>query len=286
MCGRYPHSAIRESFDRTGKAWHIHMSGGEPFLYPGFAGLCRELTKSHYISINTNFSTNDLRAFADAVDPARVISINAGLHAESREKIFGKGMERFIADALYFQEKGFNISAGYIAYPPLVERMAADLAEIKKRGLKKAGAVVFRGYYDGKPYPRSFTTTEKERILALAEGTDEKNVMKDAFCFFGKECLAGSRFFKIDPAGNVTRCSTSLKRYGNIFEGKYRFDDKAAPCPMKNCNCPYEGIEYAAATTGDALSVTREVLKEMYFMAGREITLPKIARYIRERVKR
>ncbi|HPS21165.1 MAG TPA: radical SAM protein [Candidatus Omnitrophota bacterium] len=284
-CGKFPPARIKESFDSTGKTWHVHMSGGEPFLYPDFTAMCAELSKTHFISMNTNLSTSNIKDFADRIDPAKVLFINAGYHVEARLKLSADGARKFFETVLYLQEKKFNINVSYIAYPSVLGRMASDLGSLRANGVKKAGAVVFRGYDGGKRYPEAYSEEEKKLIAENACSDEEREVVKEDFNYMGRCCYAGVKYFKIDPAGNITRCSTSLKRYGNLFNGKYKFDAEPAPCPVKNCNCPYEGIEYASKRKGSFIALAGEIGKEVFYtVCGREITPQKLIRYAKERM--
>src|SRR6187402_356769 len=73
-----------DSFDRTGRTWLLHITGGEPSIYPDFVELTEILTARHYISLNTNLTHASLRDFAGRVEPSRVNFINAGFHLEER----------------------------------------------------------------------------------------------------------------------------------------------------------------------------------------------------------
>ena len=78
--------AWEQGFHATGKTWLIHITGGEPTVYPGFVDLCRRLQTRHYLSLNSNLSQDCVDEFAASVDPARVHFINAALHLEERQK--------------------------------------------------------------------------------------------------------------------------------------------------------------------------------------------------------
>src|ERR1051325_5346489 len=72
------------AFDGTGQTWMIHITGGEPTLYPGFGELAASLSQRHYLSLNSNLTGRELGAFAERVDPTRVALVNAGYHHVER----------------------------------------------------------------------------------------------------------------------------------------------------------------------------------------------------------
>ena len=41
-------------FNESGLTWLLHITGGEPLVYPQFVELCQELTQEHFISLNSN----------------------------------------------------------------------------------------------------------------------------------------------------------------------------------------------------------------------------------------
>jgi MoaA/NifB/PqqE/SkfB family radical SAM enzyme len=58
-----------KGFNATGKKWLLHLTGGEPCVYPGFVDLCQQLARDHYLSINSNLSHPSIDAFVERIDP-------------------------------------------------------------------------------------------------------------------------------------------------------------------------------------------------------------------------
>jgi MoaA/NifB/PqqE/SkfB family radical SAM enzyme len=75
---RHEYSGV-EGFAATAKRWLLHITGGEPSIYPGFVELCDKLTRLHYLSINSNLSHRCMDTFAERINPERVRFINAAL---------------------------------------------------------------------------------------------------------------------------------------------------------------------------------------------------------------
>lgn len=95
---------ILTSFNNLGKTCHISMSGGEPFLFPDFVNFCKEITKNHYISINTNLSIPNVKDFVESIDPKRVLGIYAAMHVLERERL-NISESKFVSDVLSLQQK-------------------------------------------------------------------------------------------------------------------------------------------------------------------------------------
>jgi MoaA/NifB/PqqE/SkfB family radical SAM enzyme len=282
-CGKYTPEHIAKSFDDTGKTWQVHMSGGEPFLYPDFVALCDKLTDKHYISINTNLSTLNVYDFGNKIDPAKVVFINAGLHIQQRRRK-KEGVDEFVKKVLFLQDKGFNIDVGYLTYVPLFSQMPSEIEYLKSKGIKLVNAKTFRGFYKGNHYPESYSEKEKEVINKYSLDPREEEIMNRKVNFFGKLCSTGVEYFRMTPSGDIFRCSSSWKKYGNLFSGGYRFDDKPTPCPLSNCDCPYEGIKYTRNGKSSFINIAKEAIIELAAVRHRGITAKKIARWVKRRV--
>src|SRR5664279_2735400 len=72
FAGRVSTEEHLEFFNSTGRVWLLHLTGGEPFLYPDFVQLCKALVSRHFICINSNLSSSRVPVFAAEVDPSRV----------------------------------------------------------------------------------------------------------------------------------------------------------------------------------------------------------------------
>src|SRR5581483_2342857 len=223
----------RDAFDALGRTCLLHLTGGEPSIYPDFVALCAALTKNHYLSIKTNLTHPSLIEFTQTIDPSRIAFINAGFHLEERER--RPGHTTFLRHADLLHAKGFPIIISLVATPSVLARYE-EVAEI----LRPTGLVVvpklFRGWFAGKRYPESYTTVELDRFTQFCVAArsayaplfarngewpsidmlhdDERNGSVPNFT--GVSCEAGRRFVALDPRGNVFRCGKD--RLGNILD--------------------------------------------------------------------
>ena len=211
----------------------INMSGGEPFLYPNFVELCKELTKKHFLTINSNISTSNVIEFAEKIPSKKVVLINAAFHQPERSKINGEA--KYIENILALQENGFNVTALYVLYPPLLTRVSEDIMFLKNNGVKSISAKVFKGVYKGKLYPEGYTENEKVKILSLINDYKfNEKYMRGEMYFTGQNCNSGYRFFKIEVDGKVYRCPTiHINSYGNFYDGTFERDSSPQPCTGK-----------------------------------------------------
>ncbi|HUU64044.1 MAG TPA: radical SAM protein [Dehalococcoidia bacterium] len=260
--GKYSPEHIARCFDSTGKVWKILlMGGGECFLYPQFVELVRALTQIHYVEVATNLSTPNVYQFADVIPSQKVLRVVASLHIMEREKR-RNGVEEFIDKVICLQDKGFNVSVQYVVYPPLIPRALKDMEYFTSRGIDSFFFRPFQGIYAGATYPASYT--EEEKILLKSRAWDTREIDMMHLNAFGRLCGTGTYSFHMDYMGNLGRCLSSQKRYGNFFTGKYYFDEHPKPCPVRMCTCPliYQG--QISSTKGSASSVMAEMIKEAW----------------------
>jgi MoaA/NifB/PqqE/SkfB family radical SAM enzyme len=243
--GKYSSEHIKKCFDDTGKSWHIIITGGEPFLYPDFTRLVKLLTENHYISLNSNLSNRHVQEFAETIDPEHVILINAGMHPEYRDSS-KSGLNDFIKHYKVLEEKGFNIVASLVVYPTLLSKLPQMIEEYHKMGISQICAKSFSGNFQGKKYPESYTKEEIAQMSKFMTGQVDMIEYLKYTNFSGNLCQAGSRFFAMDPAGNMVRCLSDNEPCGNLFEGTIRYSEDIKKCRQKECVCPYQGMLFSS----------------------------------------
>lgn len=245
----------RAAFDATGKTWLLHMTGGEPSHYPGIAELCARVTERHFISINTNLTGQAMLDIADTVDPSRVSFINAGLHAQERDRRNGYGVLLRHAEALL--KRDFPLMVSVVATPEVIrdyDSIRAQLAPIGIAPLPK----LMTGRYAGQMYPQAYTAEERatfRRHLLAAEQTYPilfggkrerptidptlgRKYLTGVRSYRGEMCSAGQEFVFLSPSGSVARCGQGKskgKNMGNVLQRTLRLKTKAKPCDRTYC---------------------------------------------------
>jgi len=219
-----------------GKNWTVHISGGEPFLYPDFIDICRELTNEFRIKVNSNLSLGkQVREFSSVINPDKVELILATLHIEERERL--NNLEDFIENVLLLKNRGFKITVKFVLHPSLIGRFQRDSQYLDSRGIKLS-AKPFQGLYRGKLYPKAYPDSVKKIFL--------NNLFGSAFypfCFKGINCSSGKSSIHIESDGLITRCLEDSIVLGDIYDG-FKLRDVATPCRSYRCSCfGYDLIE-------------------------------------------
>lgn len=244
-------SGWQSAFDATGIMWLLHMTGGEPSIYPDFVELCEALTARHYISLNSNLTHHSLVAFSQRIDPSRVSFINAGLHLEERENRGGN--EAFLRHADLLRGESFPVMVSLVATPTALDRFEEAIAVLQPIGLFPVPKL-FRGSIGQRTYPKDYSEAQKSRFRAfsqLARGHYGPQLARigeppsidilndDAFLeglptYAGSLCEAGARFAHILPNGDVFRCGARHWQ-GNILSGTFVRRSGPAPCNSEHC---------------------------------------------------
>lgn len=253
------HIQWRKGFDDTGKTWMLHITGGEPTLYPGFVDLCRELSQNHYLSINSNLSNQCITNFAHSIDPTRVNFINAAIHFEERQKIHS--LDKFIEHVHVLKNAGFNVLVSLVMTPSVIDDFPNIAEYFGAKGLNIIPKIM-RGCYDNNQYPTGYCENHKlllyqymctaqEQYSAMLSNMEEPptiNMFLDRTFldgikdYRGLGCSAGYKFVTINPDGTVRLCSTPLV-LGNILSNTVRL--MRTPSICKTIYCPYFCEKYS-----------------------------------------
>lgn len=226
-----PELVVRR-FEEIGKTSLIHMSGGEPFMYPRFVDLCVGLSRSNYISINSNLASDNVSEFADRVPADRVAKIVAAIHMPERQRL-GLELEAYARNYLALRNRGFDVVALYVLWPPLLSRFGSDIEQLKALGVDDVRAKVFKGVYEQRRYPEGYTDGEKELILASTDYVFNRPYLDGMMSFRGQACTAGVSSFKVTVTGDVRRCASVPVGYGNLYDGTFAPAAVNEPCPAK-----------------------------------------------------
>lgn len=254
------HTQWTEGFRATGKTWLIHLTGGEPSLYPGFVELCAALSDKHYLSINSNLSHRCMDSFAEVVDPDRVHYINASVHYGEREG--HNALTSFVERVHKLKTRRFNVLVSFVMTPEMVTRFPEIDRWFDAQGLSLVPKVI-RGRYQGGSYPRGYSREQKQLLRLYLVDAKKKCAATivqmgetptiDMFAdsrfldgipnYRGRLCASGSAFVRIDSKGDVVRCGSG-ERLGNILARDVGLLN--APKKCDTSYCPYFCEKYTS----------------------------------------
>jgi len=227
---------IWEDIFRKYGSCEIHITGGEPFIYPSFMELITRLSQIHTLEIITNLAS-DVNDIVKNVTPDRV-RIGTTFHPEFAD------LEVFLDKHIILRKHGFETWSNYVAYPPQLEKMIGYKKEFAKLNIP-FNIQPFMGHFQGRDYPKSYTDLElyylkncyanddvvNIKTIEWKTGTEYKNTK-------GKPCRMGQMYAKIYPIGDAYRCcADGSEKLGNLIDGTFELLDEALPCGCKQCFC-------------------------------------------------
>jgi MoaA/NifB/PqqE/SkfB family radical SAM enzyme len=216
----------------------IDLIGGEPFLYPEFDKVLKELAQYHRLLITTNLylSQERLEAVLKGLSPEKV-HFNISYHPEYAL------LEKFMGNAVYLKERGFAPDVLYVAWPPFLGEIDKTRKAFEERGFVFS-LLTFQGTYAGKKYPDSYTIDEKNIIREMMKDLTMKDVESEYRLekrnTLGRLCHAGRVYANIKGNGDVYRCGQDAFGHnpmGNIVDSRFSLFKKPHPCPYEHCSC-------------------------------------------------
>jgi len=212
----------------------IEILGGEPFIYPNFKDLIKELSKMHMLSISTNLSTN-IKDFTEQVNPQAVEMIC------SFHPLFAD-FDSFVKKIILLKGKGFRCAVPYLAYPPQIKLLDYYRNKFAREQVT-FNVLTFWGKYNSLDYPDAYTQGERKIIEPnLAQCGGENFQLSGINSPRGKLCYAGCLHACIHPDGETIRCGGGgyggfNQVIGNFFDDNFKLLDGPAPCPSDTCPC-------------------------------------------------
>jgi MoaA/NifB/PqqE/SkfB family radical SAM enzyme len=225
----------------------ILITGGEPFNYPSFIDLVKELSQHCSIGFDTNLSCSK-EELADFVKNTDASNISMGL---SYHPMFSN-FDTFLEKALFLKENGFaNICVQFVTYPPQLDRLVIVREKFTENNLYFI-PLPFRGKHNGREYPGAHTEEERRIIYNSTQdlSSEHKERVKnylEQVVSHGRLCAAGQVYARVDSDGTVYRCgryatNPTNSPMGNLFDGNFRLSEVPLLCEQEVCPCEFRWI--------------------------------------------
>lgn len=190
---------------------HLEITGGEPFMLPGFVDMLKDIHPSVRFGITTNL-TFPMEEFARCIDPKRVMNITCSRHPT----MYKQGAEIFDGRVKLLVAKGFRVTVNLVAYP---DQMLL-VPEMKKH-YERLGARFHvepcREADTHAPYPYS----TQDRVFLSKYVTKERAGHLKRVKYGKAFCSAGQDHIVVMPSGDYWPCLLpnfrGAKPSGNVF---------------------------------------------------------------------
>lgn len=218
---------LLSTLDKTDKIFRISFTGGEPTMVPNFVEACKALSAKHYISFNSNLITKNVTAFANEINPDRVLHIHASFHYD--ELLRKNLLAKFFLNYNHLRDNGFNIYAEAVAYLEFKENLPT-IKKFAEENFIKLNFAPYYGSFNHNNYPESYSN-EDLKLFSIRQS--------DISCYAqkGELCNAGHNVAVVFSNGNVYPCHQIKTKIGNIYE-EINFNNSLVNCPSKKCGCP------------------------------------------------
>ncbi|OGR46603.1 MAG: hypothetical protein A2X34_05250 [Elusimicrobia bacterium GWC2_51_8] len=219
-------------YDHYGEI-RVTIVGGEPFFYPGFTEIIKNISNIHRIMISTNGSliSDD---FIRDVNPEKItIAISFYAYLASFDKT--------LATVKKLRKSNFAVGINYLAYPhPL--QWNYDKIRLYRKIFKEAGCgwffiASYWGKYDGRAYPDSYSPEDKAFILEDCLVPQRLAFSLKAESSKGRLCWAGGKYASISAGGRIYRCGTCGVEIGDVHNTPVQLSERPIACPVDDCKC-------------------------------------------------
>lgn len=239
---------ISLAFNNLKKECLIHVTGGEPLLYPKFVDVCRKLTEHHLISINTNLSL-PIKEFS-RIDPQKIYFFHVSLHYDERKKQ-DHDFRSFIENINNLRKWNIDFIVSQVISPADFQKYLEIYRYFKKH------KIAIHPKYDKN---RHFNKSDIKKFIEFASQADRddgnyeskysidlsaKSQQKQLTLenFSEKMCSSGRKFITINPDLSVTRCLE--QPLGNLLNGEVKLLKKDSLCGIKAPYCKSFCLKYS-----------------------------------------
>lgn len=192
----------------------MSITGGEPFLIPGFLDILESIANmGTIIGLTSNFS-HPILDFVKRITPHQVPYITASYHpTEIGTKQFPMNADIFFGRMLLLKEFGFDPVVNIVTWPEQFWLIPEFRERCSKYGLRSH----VDPYSSISYYPWTYTSRQKDELSKwVTPERDERGEMPPVLCSAGRTHLS------VQPDGSAWRCilerQQMINPLGNIFD--------------------------------------------------------------------
>lgn len=207
---------------------------GEPMADAGVIELMREVELG--FTITTNLVAEEERYLA-LPDRVKIVS---SFHPE----YWRWNIDRFLDKWERIRDgRGAMGMIQLCAWPPYYPMWKRWREKVLKRTGAPMFLIPFVGYYEGRPYPDSYSTEQAVDVWGAVRnytGRDGR-ARNEARRPKGRLCAAGMKYLYVHRDGTILRChhySTDDMKMGHLFERQLYVYKQPTLCYKEACECP------------------------------------------------
>jgi tetratricopeptide (TPR) repeat protein/MoaA/NifB/PqqE/SkfB family radical SAM enzyme len=249
-------------YDKYGTC-SVHITGGEPTVYPDFFKIAGLLSRIHLLEIDTNMSWEPSSLISE-VSPVSVERIGASYQPEYVD------VDAFFEKVSILKRAGYNITVQGVARPDIMDELY--ICAEKCRALKIPALIAaYNGSFGGDSYPGAYRAEELKKLEEIRAVSPKNSVpgfwqmildeeaslekcgyeeilpaesdtlpdMLSEACSSGssgRRCRMGQMFLEITANGDLLRCIVSEEKFGNIWKKGIILEAEPRECSKTDCD--------------------------------------------------
>ena len=236
----------------------LDITGGEPFLLPGFVDVISRFNHSMRLAITTNLS-HDIDEFVDKVDPSRFVVVTCSYHPTEyvSSKRGSLNTELFIGRCLRLQNSGFKVNVNFVTWPDQMYLVPHVIESFGSYGL----SVHIDPYAPTKYHNFSYSPKQLEFLSKYVVGA-RKDAISESLAVEHRDvlCSAGIENLSVWQDGSAWRClrdmDLRINQLGNIFDDDFSLLTEMLVCHERhNCaGCDRDKVTIVELTNANAAS--------------------------------
>ncbi len=219
------HRAFKKAFGNQNLTFYL--SFGEPMIHKHFWEVIKMVgaEPNWEIMMTSNLSQPINRLVKTKLAKEGRLNINASFHPTQTT------IEKFLAQLLNLRKNGIESPVVYVMYPPQMKKFEEYFKVFDKNNFL-VHVRRFRGNYQGKYYPKSYTEEERQLVAKYMDDASIKYMLSDQN-MKGKLSYAGMFYLVVTNKGDIGLCPDYMKDFkrGNILKGNVNLDIEPQPLP-------------------------------------------------------
>ena len=227
-----PMSSWRKGFEATfgDEKLVFYLSFGEPTLSVGFYDVLEMISgnPNWYGHMTSNLSSPLERLVNTALVKEGRFFINASFHPTQTDK------EKFLQHLLFLRGHGIECPVVIVAHPPALKNLDNYIDFFAKYNFL-VHIRRFRGWWEGKYYPASYTDEERKLVAKYCDDATIKYMLNESSIDLrGKLSYEGMFYILADENGDIWTSPDSKSKYlGNIFKENVKLFTEPQPYTVK-----------------------------------------------------
>lgn len=218
------HDAFKNTFGNQKLVFYL--SFGEPMAAKIFYDVLDMIASepNWYGHITSNLSIPLKRVVETKLAKEGRLNINGSFHPTQTS------IDKFLDKLLFLREHGIESPVILVMWPPFIEKFEEWFKIFDEHNflfhIRR-----FRGWYNGKFYPKAYTEEERQLIAKYCDDATIKYMLNDFnINLKGKLTYAGRYYIFVDNRGDVQTSPDSYDKYlGNIFKGDVKWFTEPQP---------------------------------------------------------